>query len=37
LVVLILGIETRGRTLEEIVREEGETVAGTTLSANRVG
>jgi putative MFS transporter len=27
LVVLILGIETRGRTLEEICRQEEETVA----------
>jgi MFS transporter, putative metabolite:H+ symporter len=35
--VLILGIETRGRTLEDIVREEEETVAGSTLSPNRAG
>jgi putative MFS transporter len=37
LIVLILGIETRGRTLEDIVREEEETVAGSTLSPNRAG
>jgi putative MFS transporter len=37
LVVLTLGIETRGRTLEEIVRGEEETVAAGTVSANRAG
>jgi MFS transporter, putative metabolite:H+ symporter len=37
MIVLTLGIETRGRTLEEIVRGEEETVMGSTLSPNRAG
>jgi MFS transporter, putative metabolite:H+ symporter len=36
-VVLTLGIETRGRTLEEIVRGEEETVAAGTVLPNRAG